>query len=215
MNESLNNQFLELYEPLHSSFTRYCRAISGNNSDAEDLVQDTVVTVLTGFDKIKYLSSFKSFLFSVAGNLNYKRSRKKKYFIYQRKKYPLDFCIIANESFNNISKWEIDLTCCDYHNYYGSKDDNAIKTLVYFSLKSKSNEQLSKGTYMFTKEHLTTRKEMTFSGSIKIGSDEIDISDGEINVDYFEEEIIVKFNLKIDKKKSILGNYYGIYKTIQ
>lgn len=79
MNESLNNQFLKLYEPLHSSFTRYCRAISGNNSDAEDLVQDTIVTILTGFEKIKDLSSFKSYLFSVAGNLNQKRSRKKKF----------------------------------------------------------------------------------------------------------------------------------------
>ena len=79
MTESLNKQFLELYEPVHSSFTRYCRAISGNNADAEDLVQDTIFTVLTGFDKIKDLSSFKSYLFSVAGNLHRMQSRKKKF----------------------------------------------------------------------------------------------------------------------------------------
>ncbi len=79
MNESPNKQFLELYEPIHTAFTRYCRAISGNNADAEDLVQDTIITVMTGFGKLKNLSSFKSYIFSVAGNLNRKRSRKKKF----------------------------------------------------------------------------------------------------------------------------------------
>ncbi len=79
MTESPNRQFLELYEPLHSSFTRYCRAISGNNADAEDLVQDTIFTILTGLDKIRDLSLFKSYLFSVAGNLHRMRSRKKRF----------------------------------------------------------------------------------------------------------------------------------------
>jgi DNA-directed RNA polymerase specialized sigma24 family protein len=49
MNASLNNQFLELYEPLHCSFIKYCRAISGNNTDAEDLVQDTVFSFLINY----------------------------------------------------------------------------------------------------------------------------------------------------------------------
>jgi RNA polymerase sigma-70 factor, ECF subfamily len=79
MNESHNNQFLKLYEPLHTVFTRYCRAISGNNADAEDLVQETILTVLTGFDKIKDLSSFKCYLFSIAGNLHRKRFRKMRF----------------------------------------------------------------------------------------------------------------------------------------
>ena len=36
-------QFIELYEPVHTNFCRYCRAISGNTRDAEDLVQDSIL----------------------------------------------------------------------------------------------------------------------------------------------------------------------------
>lgn len=79
MNKSHNNQFLKLYKPIHTSFTRYCRAIAGNNTDAEDLVQEAVLNVLTSFDKIQELSSFKTYLFSVAGNLHRMKSRKKKF----------------------------------------------------------------------------------------------------------------------------------------
>lgn len=79
MSVSPNNKFLELYEPVHTPFVKYCRAISGNHDDAQDLVQDTIVTVLSGFDKINDLSAFKNYLFSVAGNLHRKRLRKNKF----------------------------------------------------------------------------------------------------------------------------------------
>jgi RNA polymerase sigma-70 factor (ECF subfamily) len=72
-------KFLELYEPLHSSFCRYCTAITGNATDAEDLVQDTVLSVLQSFDKIRDLAFFKSYLYSVAGNLNKMNRRRRKF----------------------------------------------------------------------------------------------------------------------------------------
>jgi RNA polymerase sigma factor (sigma-70 family) len=70
--------FLELYEPIHNQFCRYCRAISGNAEDAEDLIQDAVLNVLLGFDKIKNIQVFKSYMFSVAGNLNRMKLRRHK-----------------------------------------------------------------------------------------------------------------------------------------
>ena len=72
-------QFIELYEPVHTNFCRYCRAISGNTRDAEDLVQDSILSVLESFDKIRDLSFFKSYLFSVASNLNKMKRRRLKF----------------------------------------------------------------------------------------------------------------------------------------
>ena len=68
MNESLNNQFLELYEPVHSSFTRYCRAISGNNADAEDLVQETSYKALKNLSRLKYDEHKNAWLYTILRN---------------------------------------------------------------------------------------------------------------------------------------------------
>lgn len=131
---------------------------------------------------------------------------------YKDTEYPLDLCNIANESFGNISKWEIDLTCCNIKNYYGANDNvknNEVNTLIYLSLKSLNNKQLSKGTYLYSKENITTRQEMTLYGSVQIGSEKLDISGGEINVDYHEEKIVLSFSLKVNNGKEISGNYIG------
>ncbi|MFN8255577.1 MAG: RNA polymerase sigma factor [Bacteroidales bacterium] len=81
-------EFLKLYQPVHEQFCRFCRFISGNTEDAEDLVHDSVLSVLESFEKIKDKSAFKSYLFSVAGNLNKMRFRKRKFkAIFDEKEY--------------------------------------------------------------------------------------------------------------------------------
>lgn len=78
MSMTPNKEFLSNYEPIHEGFCKYCRAISGNSEDAKDLVQDSILTVLDGFHKIKEKASFKSYMFSVASNLNKMRRRRAK-----------------------------------------------------------------------------------------------------------------------------------------
>jgi RNA polymerase sigma-70 factor, ECF subfamily len=73
------NQFLELYEPVHKQLSKYCRAISGNKENAEDLMNDTIITVLENMDKLKDRTVFKSYLFSIASNLNKMRFRRSKF----------------------------------------------------------------------------------------------------------------------------------------
>jgi RNA polymerase sigma-70 factor (ECF subfamily) len=72
-------EFLNHYEPIHNQLYKFCRAISGNTVDAEDLIQDTILNVLERFDKIKDLSVFKSFVFSVASNLHKMKLRRNKF----------------------------------------------------------------------------------------------------------------------------------------
>ncbi len=79
MNTKNQNKFLELYEPIHNQFCRFCRSIAGNKDDSEDLIQDTILNVMEGLDKIREQAAFKSYLFSVACNLNKMRLRQSKF----------------------------------------------------------------------------------------------------------------------------------------
>jgi len=70
---------MDLYTPVHPHLTRFCRAISGNIADAEDLMNDTVLAALEGLPKLKDELAFKSYIFSIASNLNRMRFRRKKF----------------------------------------------------------------------------------------------------------------------------------------
>lgn len=79
MKNKNKTEFLKIYDPIHESFCRFCRAISGNSADAEDLIQDSILNVLEQFERIKDKSSFKSYLFGVASNLNKMKRRRLKF----------------------------------------------------------------------------------------------------------------------------------------
>ena len=79
MEKSKRTIFLELYEANHQQLSRFCRAIAGNVEDAEDLMNDTLLTVFEGFDKIKDTSAFRSYIFSVASNLNKRKFKRLKF----------------------------------------------------------------------------------------------------------------------------------------
>jgi RNA polymerase sigma factor (sigma-70 family) len=72
-------QFIELYEPVHKQLSKFCRAISGNKENAEDLMNDTILVVLENMNKMKDKTMFKSYLFSIASNLNKMRFRRSKF----------------------------------------------------------------------------------------------------------------------------------------
>jgi len=79
VNTKNQHKFLELYQPNHDQLCRFCRAIAGNKTDSDDLIQDTIINVMEGFDKIREHTAFKSYLFSVASNLNKMRLRRNKF----------------------------------------------------------------------------------------------------------------------------------------
>lgn len=79
MKNKNRNEFIALYEPIHQQLFGFCRAISGNTVDAEDLIQDSILSVLKSFDNIKDKSAFKSYIFSVASNLHKMRHRRQKF----------------------------------------------------------------------------------------------------------------------------------------
>lgn len=74
------SDFLKLYEPVHESFSRFCHAKSYGVLEAEDLISESVLAALEGFDKLKNKEAFLSFLFSIASNIVAKKIRRKKFF---------------------------------------------------------------------------------------------------------------------------------------
>jgi RNA polymerase sigma-70 factor, ECF subfamily len=72
-------EFLELYQPIHSQLSKFCRAISGNTEDAKDLMNDTLLNAFENFSGIRNRSAFKSYVFSIASNINKKRIRRLKF----------------------------------------------------------------------------------------------------------------------------------------
>ena len=110
MNDNNHQAFLVLYEPIHIHLTRFCRAIAGNVEDAEDLVNDTVLNAIESFDRIRDKSVFKSYVFTIASNLNKKKFRRQKFKtdyneseinqlvdLSQNPEYITDFKIIYNQ----------------------------------------------------------------------------------------------------------------------
>jgi RNA polymerase sigma-70 factor (ECF subfamily) len=74
-----NKVFIDLYTPVHIGLTHFCRAISGNLADAEDLMNDAILATLENMDKLKDINSFRPYIFSIASNLNKMRLRRGKF----------------------------------------------------------------------------------------------------------------------------------------
>ena len=71
--------FAQLIFPYKDSLYTYLLRLSGNNANAEDLFQETMVKIWRGLKKYKEQNKFSSWLFSIAHNvsLDYFRKMKK------------------------------------------------------------------------------------------------------------------------------------------
>lgn len=77
--ENKQKEFLNYYSPIHKKLTDYCRAVTGNIHDAEDLMNDTIAAVFENYEKIRNKNVFKSYVFGVASRLNKRRYRGKQF----------------------------------------------------------------------------------------------------------------------------------------
>ena len=71
--------FLVLYEPVHLSFQRFCRARTDSEDDAKDLIAETVLKAYEGIHRLRDGKAFLGFLFGIASRLIKKNYRRKKF----------------------------------------------------------------------------------------------------------------------------------------
>ncbi len=72
-------EFLELYEPYHDAFARFCHAKAYGLVEAEDLISESILLALEQFNTLRNKKAFLSFLFSIASNLIKKKNRRLKF----------------------------------------------------------------------------------------------------------------------------------------
>jgi RNA polymerase sigma-70 factor (ECF subfamily) len=66
MNKAKQDIFLELLQSVNDKLFMYARALESSYEDAEDLVNDTILTCYENFDNLKDLSGFKGYIFKTA-----------------------------------------------------------------------------------------------------------------------------------------------------
>jgi len=76
---SNHEEFLELYEAVHTAFSRFCHARAYGIMEPEDLMAETVLKALEKFDTLRNKEAFLSFLFSIASNTVNKKYRRAKF----------------------------------------------------------------------------------------------------------------------------------------
>lgn len=70
--------FLELYEPIHDRFERFCRARVYGDMDYKDLMNETLLRAYQKFDTLRSQEAFLSFLFSISVRILSNNNRKRK-----------------------------------------------------------------------------------------------------------------------------------------
>ena len=79
MNSNTNIEFLQLYEPIHERFIRYCSSIAYGMMEAEDLAQDAILTRLQNFATIKDKRKLLSYMIGVVRNITFNQRRRKEF----------------------------------------------------------------------------------------------------------------------------------------
>lgn len=60
--------FWKLVEPEHVRARAYCRKLTGNREDGDDLYQDSLVKALVGFDDLRRIETFRPWLYRIMIN---------------------------------------------------------------------------------------------------------------------------------------------------
>lgn len=74
-----SQDFLDWYQPIHTSFVRYCSSKSIDLMPTEDLVQETILATLAAFDNIKNKEKLLSYMIGVVNNIIKNHLRQKKF----------------------------------------------------------------------------------------------------------------------------------------
>src|SRR5262245_50789936 len=71
-----SEDFIALLKPVYDDALNYCIALARNEADAKDLLQDSLLTALENFVKLKDETKFKSWLFTILTRKYYAMYRK-------------------------------------------------------------------------------------------------------------------------------------------
>jgi len=79
MTNAVKQEFLKQYQHVHEAFVRYCASRAYGLLEVEDLVQETILITLEGFEKIKDKTRLLSYMIGIANNLAKRYGRRRKF----------------------------------------------------------------------------------------------------------------------------------------
>ena len=79
--EEKQKQFLSIFEPFEQQISNYCRALTGNESDGRDLLQETVLQLYSNLDRLLKANSPPFYICGVARNIYLKSRRRLKFWV--------------------------------------------------------------------------------------------------------------------------------------
>jgi len=91
MGESKQRHFLELLEPVHDQFERFCRARVYGEMEYSDLMNETLLVAFQKVDSVKSKDVFLSFLCGISVRILANENRKKKTEAYPTEEKLLNF----------------------------------------------------------------------------------------------------------------------------
>lgn len=74
--EQINDLFWRLHEPEHQRVRAFCRKLTGNRDDGDDLYQDALVIALTNFGALRDPAAFRPWLYRIVVNAFKNRVRR-------------------------------------------------------------------------------------------------------------------------------------------
>ncbi|MHB1278663.1 MAG: RNA polymerase sigma factor [Bacteroidia bacterium] len=78
MTTEVKEEFLNHYRSCHESLERFCRVLCRDREAARELVQETLLQALTGFDRLREKEKFLSWLMGIAIRVKRNQDRKLK-----------------------------------------------------------------------------------------------------------------------------------------
>jgi len=93
--------FMNLFEPVRANLSRFCRALSGNNEDAKDIMSETILQAYENFEKLKHIEAFKSYLFSIASRINKRKTWRSRLFVRLNDDHKVGYKVSSNAE-NNL-----------------------------------------------------------------------------------------------------------------
>jgi hypothetical protein len=118
----------------------------------------------------------------------------------------MEYALVANESFKNMPKFEIDL-------FRGSQDFSKANDLIWLSVTPTSEQALSSGDYTYSPKDANKRSAFKFAGTVKAGENTIAITGGSFKVKIDKQNLSVDYNLMLTDGTKVTGQYNGKYQT--
>lgn len=137
MSKTKQEEFLELYEPIHDRFERFCRARVYGKMEFRDLINETLLVAFDQFETLKSKKAFLSFLFTISIRILSKHHAK----IQERSLTQNDNTTLIQDF---SSKTEMDAEVHFLYEALSKLNSNERESIILFEISGFSIKEISK-----------------------------------------------------------------------